>query len=134
MSIIGRKLFEEVDKPPGFRIVSESPEEIEAEASWIGEINGFNGFPDGKKVGSGRSLQGANGVTISNWQGIFTTNDEHKLTFKGHDMNRNGRFIVLRTYFTNSESLSWMNGLICILEGDFDPDTKEFRSTGYEWA
>ena len=33
MSIIGRKLFEEVDKRTGFRTVSESPEEIETEAS-----------------------------------------------------------------------------------------------------
>lgn len=32
MAIIGRKLFEEVDKPTGFKIVSESPEEIETEA------------------------------------------------------------------------------------------------------
>lgn len=48
MAIIGRKLFEEVDKPTGFKIVSESPEEIETESRWTGEINGFNGFPDGK--------------------------------------------------------------------------------------
>ena len=39
-------------------ILSESSEEIEIEASWTGELKGFNGFPDGKKVGSGNSVQG----------------------------------------------------------------------------
>jgi hypothetical protein len=85
-----------------FKIVSESPEEIETEARWIGEINGFNGFPDGKKVGSGHSLQGANGVTMSNWQDIFTTNDQHKLTFTGHDMNRNGSLALPLPCFNSS--------------------------------
>ena len=49
-------------------------------------------------------------------------------------MSKNNKFVVLRTYLTNSGKLSWMNGLICILEGEFNPTTNEFRSIGYEWA
>lgn len=51
MVIGGKKLFEEIDKPIGRKILSESSEVTEIEASWTGELKGFNGFPDGKKVG-----------------------------------------------------------------------------------
>jgi hypothetical protein len=133
VAIGGRKLFEEIDRPNGMKIISKNAKSIEIEASWLGELRGFEGFPDGKKVGSGKSIQGKNGVTISHWQGIFTTTDGDKLLFSGRDMRKNNNFIVLRTYFTNSDNLKWMNGLICILEGEFRPDSNEFRSIGYEW-
>ena len=129
----GKKLFEEIDRPIGRKILSESSEETEIEASWTGELKGFNGFPDGKKVGSGNSVQGKNGVTISHWQGVFTTSDGQELLFKGRDMSKNNKFVVLRTYFTNSDKLNWMNGLICVLEGEFNSNTREFKSIGYEW-
>jgi hypothetical protein len=133
MAIGGKKLFEEIDKPTGMNILSESSEETEIEASWTGELKGFNGFPDGKKVGSGISVQGKSGVTISHWQGVFTTSDGQELLFKGRDMSKNNKFVAIRTYFTNSDKLSWMDGLICVLEGEFKPNTGEFKSIGYEW-
>lgn len=132
MAIGGKKLFEEIDRPTGMKILSESSEETEIEASWTGELKGFNGFPDGKKMGSGNSVQGKNGVKISHWQGVFTTSDGQELLFKGRDMSKNNKFVVLRTYFTNSYKLNWMNGLICVLEGEFKPNTDEFKSIGYE--
>jgi hypothetical protein len=58
--------------------------------------------------------------------------EEHKLTFKEHDVNKNGKFVELRTYFTESEILGWMNGLVCILSGELEPTAGVFRSTGYE--
>lgn len=133
VTIAGRKLFEEIDRPTGMRVISKNSKSLEIQASWAGELVGFNGFPDGKKVGSGKSVQGKNGVTISHWQGIFTTTSGDRLLFKGRDMSKNNKFVVLRTYFTNSDNLKWMNGLICILEGEFRQDTNEFRSIGYEW-
>lgn len=37
--VIGeKKLFEEIDKPIGRKILSESSEETEIEASWTGEL------------------------------------------------------------------------------------------------
>ena len=47
-------------------------------------------------------------------------------------MNKNGKFVVLRTHFTESENLGWMNGLVCILSGEFDTSIGVFNSTGYE--
>jgi len=130
---IGKKLFDEIDKPIGYKKVYENCYGLETEASWDGIIKGYNGFPDGKNVGSGNSFEGKNGIIISNWEGVFTTNEEEQLTFKGLDMNKMGKFVVLRTYSTNSKKLSWINGLVCLLEGIFNKNEKEFKSTGYEW-
>ena len=46
---IGRKLFEEIDKPVDSKIVLENKEEhiTERESSWTGDIKGYNPFPSG---------------------------------------------------------------------------------------
>ena len=99
----------------------------------MGSLKVIMVFPDGKNVGSGYSFEGKNRVIVSNWEGVFTTNDGDQLTFKGRDMNKEGKFVVLRTYSTNSNKLSWINGLVCLLEGTFNKTDKEFKSIGYEW-
>jgi hypothetical protein len=133
---IGRKLFEESDKPTGSEIIFENKEEgiVERESTWTGKIKGYNSFPSGRAVGSGRSFVHNNGITISHWQGEFKTGgkEEQVLIFKGRDMNKNGKFVVLRTYFTKSQTLQWINGLICIVRGQFETSTGIFESTGYE--
>jgi hypothetical protein len=135
--VIGRKLFEEIDKPIGYKIIDKNSFGIESEASWTRIIKGYNGFPDGKNTGSGNSFQGPNGVIISNWEGVFTINDDdndgEQIAFKGRDMNKNGKFVVIRTYSTNSKKLGWINGLVCLLEGTFNKNDNEFKSIGYEW-
>ena len=127
---IGRKLFEEIDKPIDSKIIRENKEEgiTERESSWTGDITGYNPFPSGKAVGSGHSyIHDNNGIIISHWQGEFKTEGkkEEYMTFKGRDVNKNGKFVVLRTYFTKSEALGWVNGLVCILSGKVE------TSTGY---
>lgn len=131
---IGRKRFEEIDKPLESKIVFENKNEgvIERESTWTGDIKGYNSFPSGTASGSGRSFIHNNGITISHWQRVIDTEDQQELTFKGRDVNKNGKFVVLRTYFTDSETLEWMNGLICILSGEFDTSLGVFKSTGYE--
>jgi hypothetical protein len=137
---IGRKLFEETDKPTESKVVLENKEEgiTERESSWTGDIKGYNSFPSGRAVGSGRSfIHNNNGIVISHWQGEFKTEgkeeeEEERLTFKGRDVNKNGKFVVLRSYFTKSETLGWMNGLVCILTGKFETSAGVFKSTGYE--
>ena len=133
---VGRKLFEETDRPTASKIIFENKEEgiVERESTWTGEIKGYDVFPSGIATGSGRSYIHNNGITISHWQGELTAEDqkEHKLTFKGRDVNKNGKFVVLRTYFTQSEILGWMDGLVCILSGEFEPFTGVFNSTGFE--
>jgi len=134
MISIGRKLFEEVDIPTKSKIISEDviTKAIERESSWTAEIKGIIPFPNGKASGSGISLIHSNGISISNWQGMFTTHNGEQIIFKGRDMNKNGKFVVLRTYFTDSLELSWMNGLVCLLDGHFDSQDKSFKCDGYE--
>ena len=131
--VIGRKLFDEIDKPIGYKMLYENSYGVEGEASWNGIVKGYNGFPDGKNVASGSSFEGKNRVIISNWEGVFTTNEGEQVTFKGRDMNKIGKIVVLRTYSTDSKKLSWINGLVCLLEGTFNKNEKEFRTIGYEW-
>ena len=132
---MGRKLFEEIDKPTWSKIVFDDKDKglIERESIWTGDIKGYYSFPSGKASGSGRSFIHSNdGITISHWEGIFNTEDNKHLTFKGRDVNKNGKFIVLRTYFTKSEDSGWLNGLVCILNGEFDASFGAFKSIGYE--
>lgn len=132
---LGRKLFEEEDRPTESKIIFENKGEgiVERESTWTGEIKGYNSFPSGRVTGSGRSHIHNNGITISHWQGEFKTDKEEQvLIFKGRDVNKNGKFVVLRTYFTMSEILGWMNGLVCILSGEFEPCAGVFKCTGYE--
>src|SRR5919197_5756257 len=132
---LGRKLFEEVDTPTGSKVVFEDTEKgvVERESTWIGDIKGYNSFPSGIASGSGRSyIHNNSSITISHWEGVFDTEDKEQLTFKGQDMNKNGKFVVLRTFFTNSKALGWINGLVCILNGEFDASIGIFKSTGYE--
>ena len=99
---IGRKLFEEIDRPTGSKIVFENNEEgvVERESTWTGDIKGYDSFPDPLR----RSFIHNNGITISDWEGALNTEDEQQLTFKGLDTNKNGKFVVLRTYSTESEA------------------------------
>jgi len=50
MISIGRKLFEEVDKPTQSKIISEDviTKTVERESRWTAEIKGINSFPNGK--------------------------------------------------------------------------------------
>jgi hypothetical protein len=66
---VGRKLFEETDKPTESKIVFENKEEgiTERESTWTGDIKGYNSFPSRRAVGSGRSFIHNNGITISHW-------------------------------------------------------------------
>lgn len=124
------------DYPSSTRVISEDKDNgiIQQESSWRGEIKGFNSFPDGYLQGAGLSFVHSNGVSISHWQGTFLPKDLGIIiTFKGRDTNTNWRFIVLRTFFSNSDELSWVNGLVCVAEGIFNLDNNCFISSGYEW-
>jgi hypothetical protein len=135
---IGRKLFEEIDKPIESKLISENRDEgiIEIESTWNGDIKGYKPFPSGIAMGSGHSyIHDNNGIIISHWQGEFRMDgkeEEEYMTFKGRDVNKNGKFVVLRTYFTKSDTLEWMNGLVCILSGKVETSPRVFKSTGYE--
>ena len=43
------------------------------------------------------------------------------------------RGLIIVTGFSNSQKLAWMNNLIMALKSEFDPESKKFKITGYEW-
>jgi hypothetical protein len=128
------KLFEEVDKPEESKIVSEDIDNgiTERESSWTGQITGVNLFPSGIAKGHGNSLIFENGISISNWEGIFTTDKGQEISFVGKDTSKSGKFYVLRTYFTNDKELKWINGLVCLLDGKHDLQSNSFVCSGYK--
>lgn len=133
--MIGRKLFKEVDEPLSSNIIStDSSKKItERESSWKGRIEGYLFFPSGMAEGSGHSLSYGNGITISNWQGLFTTEKGDAISFIGKDVSRDSKFFVLRTFFTDTSALKKeIDGLACFLDGTFDPKDNTFVCVGYE--
>ena len=134
MISIDNKLFDEVDKPEGSKIVNEdnSNGTVERESSWTGQIRGLNSFPSGTAKGHGNSTVFKNGISISNWHGIFTTDKGQKISFVGKDASKNGKFYVLRTWFTGDRELEWTNGLVCLLDGKKDLQSNSFVCSGYK--
>ncbi len=50
-------------------------------------------------------------------------------------MNKNNKFVVIRTHFTNSDKLTWMNGLLCVWKGNLNQlpvNLKVLVMNGYE--
>ena len=74
------KLFEEIDKPLASKTISKDEKKgiIERQSSWTGQIKGIRLFPSGTTEGKGNSKIFANGITISDWQGIFSTEKNTK--------------------------------------------------------
>src|SRR5215210_6893436 len=101
ISATDNKLFEEVDKPESSKIVSEDNGKgiAEWESSWTGQIRGLDLFPSGTAKGHGNSMIFKNGISNSNWQGIFKTDKGQEISFVGKDTSKNGKFYVLRTWF-----------------------------------
>jgi hypothetical protein len=128
------KLFEEVDKPESSKIVSEDHGKgiVDRESSWIGELTGIDSFPSGTAKGHGNSIIFTNGISISNWQGIFITHQAQKISFVGKDVSKNGKFYVLRTWFTDDKELEWLNGLVCLLDGRHELQSNSFVCSGYK--
>lgn len=130
---IGKKIFEEVDVPTNSKIISEDKEKLitERESSWMGKIKGIDSFPNGTIEGHGNSVIFENGISISNWQGILTTENGQEISFVGKDTSKNGKYYVLRTYFTHNKELKDLDGMVCFLDGVFDSKNKSYSCSGY---
>lgn len=128
------KLFEEVDKPENSKIVSEDKNSgiINRESSWTGKITGIGAFPSGIIKGRGNSTIFRNGISISNWQGIFTTEKGQEITFIGKDTSKGGRNYIIRTYFTDDQELKELDGLVCLLDGGYDSQSNSYICSCYK--
>lgn len=130
---IGKKIFEEVDVPTNSKIILEDKEKLitKRESSWTGTIKGIDSFPNGIIEGHGNSVIFENGISISNWQGILTTENGQEISFVGKDTSKNGKYYVLRTYFTHSKELKDLDDMVCFLDGVFDSKNKSYNCSGY---
>ena len=141
---LGEKLFEESGNITGFKVTKVHPVEgVTIEASFTSEIKGIGRFPSGKNLGSGTMTQYPHGIVDGSWQGSVMTTAEgdgsgDQFMWWAHEKGKVGedgkvKGLTMVTGFTNSQKLSWMNNLIMALESEFDPESKMFKITAYEW-
>ena len=136
---LGEKLFEESGNVTGFKVTKVHPiEGVTTEVSFASEIRGIGRFPSGKNLGSGIMTQFPHGIVDQSNQGSIMTNEGHQFVWWAHGKSKvveGGRVkgLIIVTGFANSQKLSWMNTLIMALESEFDPESKKFTITGYEW-
>jgi hypothetical protein len=139
---LGEKLFEESGNVTGFRVTKVHPVEgVTMEVSFTSEIRGIGRFPSGKNLGSGIMTQYPHGIVDQSNQGSLMTAEggsgDH-FVWWAHGKGKvveGGKVkgLIIVTGFTNSQELSWMNNLIMALDSEFDPESKSFKITAYEW-
>jgi hypothetical protein len=142
---LGDKLFEESGSAAGFKVTKVHPVEgLTMEVSFVSEIRGIGRFPSGKNLGSGTMTHYPHGIVDQSNQGSMmitaeggnSTADQFMWWAHGKGKVVEGgkvRGLIIVTGFTNSQKLSWMNNLIMALESEFDPESKQFKITAYEW-
>ena len=136
---LGEKLFEESGNVTGFKVTKVHPTEgVTMEVSFTSEIRGIGRFPSGKNLGSGIMTQYPHGIVDQSNRGSVMTNEGDQFVWWAHGKGkvvegRKVKGLILVTGFTNSQKLSWMNNLIMALESEFDPESKMFKITAYEW-
>ena len=136
---LGEKLFEESGNITGFKVTKVHPiEGVTMEASFTSEIRGVGRFPSCKNLGSGTMTQYPHGIVDQSNQGSVMTNEGDQFVWWAHGKGKvveGGKVkgLIIVTGFTNSQKLSWMNNLIMALESEFDPESKMFKITAYEW-
>jgi hypothetical protein len=136
---LGEKLFEESGNVTGFKVTKVHPiEGVTMEVSFASEIKGIGRFPSGKNLGSGVMTQYPHGIVDQSNQGSMMTNEGDQFVWWAHGKSKvaeGGKIkgLIIVTGFTNSQKLAWMNNLIMALELEFDPGSKKFKITAYEW-
>ena len=137
---LGEKLFEESVNITGFKVTKVHPiEGVTMEASFTSEIRGVGRFPSCKNLGSGTMTQYPHGMVDASWQGsLLIAEGGDQFMWWAHEKSKVGeggkvKGLTMVTGFSNSQKLSWMNNLIMALESEFDPESKMFKITAYEW-
>ena len=106
--------------------------------SFTSEIRGIGRFPSGKNLGSGIFVHYPHGVVDASHQGSLMTTEGDQFMWWAHGKGKvveGGKVkgLIIVTGFANSQKLAWMNNLIMALESEFDPESKKFKITAYEW-
>ena len=108
------------------------------DVSFTSEIKGIGKFPSGKNLGSGIMTQYPHGIVDQSNHGLLITAEGDQFIWWAHGKGKaieDGKVkgLIIVTGFANSQKLSWMNNLIMALESEFDPESKKFKITAYEW-
>ena len=136
---LGQKLFEEVGKISGLKVLKVHPlEGVTTEITFMSDIKGIGKYPSGKNLASGTITKYPHGIIDGSWQGTLTTELGEQFMWWSHEKSRavEGREIKglnVTTGFTNSPELSWMNNLIIVIELYGSVSSDEFSAVGYEW-
>ena len=136
---LGQKLFEEVGKISGLKVLKVHPlEGVTTEITFMSDIKGIGKYPSGKNLASGTITKYLHGIIDGSWQGTLTTELGEQFMWWSHEKSKvvEGREIKglnVTTGFTNSPELSWMNNLIIVIELYGSVSSDEFSAVGYEW-
>ena len=136
---LGEKLFEESGNVTGFKVTRVHPiEGVAMEVSFTSEIRGIGRFPSGKNLGSGTMTHYTHSIVDQSNQGSLMTTESDQFMWLAHGKGKvveGGKVkgLIIVTGFANSQKLAWMNNLIMALESEFDPESKKFKITAYEW-
>jgi hypothetical protein len=136
---LGEKLFEESGSVTGFNVTKVHPiEGVTMEVSFASEIRGIGRFPSGKNLGSGIMTQYPHGIVDQSNQGSLMTTEGDQFIWWAHGKSKvvevgKVKGLIIVTGFANSQKLAWMNNLVMALESEFDPESKTFKITAYEW-
>jgi hypothetical protein len=136
---LGEKLFEESGNVTGFKVTKVHPiEGVVMEVSFTSEIRGIGRFPSGKNLGSGTMTHYTHSIVDQSNQGSLMTTEGDQFMWLAHGKGKvveGGKLkgLIIVTGFANSQKLAWMNNLIIALESEFDPESKKFKITAYEW-
>ena len=78
------------------------------------------------------------GAVDASYKGFMTTilegeEEEQQFMWWAHEKSKvveGGKIkgLVMVSGYTNSQKLSWLNNLIMVLEGEFDPTTQQFKT------
>jgi hypothetical protein len=137
---LGQKLFKEVGKISGLKVVKVHPlEGVTTEITFMSEIKGIGKYPSGKNVASGTITKYPHGIIDGSWQGTLTSEQGEQFMWWSHEKSKvvveggEIRGLNVTTGFTNSQKLSWMNNLIIVIELSGSVSSDEFSAVGYEW-
>ena len=132
---LGKKLFEEKGKMTMFFIDGMEKDSMTMKQSFESEVHGIGDFPSGKNMGSGVIWMHANGKAGGKWHGMLVTKDNDMVVWKGSSQSKmeNGKIkgIMVISFWTKSEKLSWMNEIIAV--ADISGDMNEVKTVANQW-
>ena len=132
---LGEKLFEEKGKTTMTFVKEVNDEGIIVKQSFTSEVKGFGRFPSGKNMGSGGFMMRSDGKAKGRWRGMFMTDDNQMIVWKGSGNSRRTadsvKGIMVMTFMTKSEKYAWLNTAIVV--ADLQGDMMSFSDVGYEW-